>query len=36
VLKAASPILNAAVADKKLAVVGGIYRLASGEVEIIA
>jgi carbonic anhydrase len=35
-LKAASPILNAAVDEKRVAVVGGIYRLASGEVEIIA
>jgi carbonic anhydrase len=35
-LKAASPILDAAVNEKRLAVVGGIYRLASGEVEFIA
>ena len=32
-LKAASPILSQAVADKKLLVVGGIYRLHDGEVD---
>jgi carbonic anhydrase len=35
-LKAATPILSAAVADKQIAVVGGIYRLATGKVDIIA
>lgn len=35
-LKAASPILDAAVADKRLDIVGGIYRLKTGEVDIIA
>ncbi len=35
-LKAASPILSAAVDEKRVAIVGGIYRLASGEVEMIA
>lgn len=35
-LKAATPILSAAVADGRLAIVGGIYRLATGAVEIIA
>jgi carbonic anhydrase len=35
-LKDASPILNAAVDEKRVAIVGGIYRLASGEVESIA
>ncbi len=35
-LKAATPILSAAVADKRIAIVGGIYRLATGEVDIIA
>ena len=35
-LKAATPVLSAAVAEQRLAVAGGIYRLATGEVEIIA
>lgn len=35
-LKAATPILSAAVADKSLAIAGGIYRLATGGVDIIA
>ena len=35
-LKSATPILNAAVEQGKLRVVGGIYRLKSGKVEIIA
>jgi carbonic anhydrase len=35
-LKAASPILDAAVKDGKLKVVGGVYRLASGRVEMVA
>jgi carbonic anhydrase len=35
-LKAATPVLSAAVAEQRLVVVGGIYRLATGEVEIIA
>ena len=35
-LKSASPILSAAVNEKKLKVVGGIYRLSSGKVEMIA
>jgi carbonic anhydrase len=34
-LKAATPILSAAVADGKIRIVGGIYRLASGKVELI-
>jgi carbonic anhydrase len=34
-LKAATPILSAAVADGKIKIVGGIYRLASGKVELI-
>jgi carbonic anhydrase len=35
-LKAATPLLSAAVADRRVRVVGGIYRLASGQVEIFA
>lgn len=35
-LKAATPILQAAVAGGKLKVVGGIYRLASGKVDMVA
>jgi carbonic anhydrase len=35
-LKAASPILDAAVAQQKLKVVGGIYRLADGRVDLVA
>ncbi len=34
-LKSAMPILGAAVDDKKLKVVGGIYRLKSGKVEMV-
>jgi carbonic anhydrase len=34
-LKAATPILSAAVENKKLKVVGGIYRLKNGEVDMI-
>jgi carbonic anhydrase len=35
-LKSATPILNAAVEQKKLKVVGGIYRLRDGRVDMIA
>jgi carbonic anhydrase len=35
-LKSATPILNAAVEQKKLKVVGGIYRLRNGRVDMIA
>ena len=35
-LKGASPILSAAVAEKRLIIVGGVYRLATGQVEMIA
>lgn len=35
-LKAASPILDAAVADRRLDIVGGIYRLKTGKVDLIA
>lgn len=35
-LKSAAPILNAAVEQKKIKVVGGIYRLRDGRVEIVA
>jgi carbonic anhydrase len=35
-LKAATPILDAAIAQKKLKIVGAIYRLASGRVEMVA
>lgn len=35
-LKTATPILSAAVAEKRVKVVGGIYRLADGRVEIFA
>jgi carbonic anhydrase len=35
-LKAATPILDAAVAQQKLKIVGGIYRLADGRVELVA
>jgi carbonic anhydrase len=34
-LKAASPILDAAVGQQKLKIVGGVYRLATGRVEFI-
>ena len=34
-LKSAAPVLNAAVEQNKLRVVGGIYRLNSGKVELI-
>jgi carbonic anhydrase len=34
-LKSATPILSAAVAEGKIRIVGGIYRLASGKVELI-
>lgn len=35
-LKSATPILQAAVADGKLKVVGGIYRLTTGKVDMVA
>jgi carbonic anhydrase len=35
-LKSATPILSAAVEQGKLKIVGGIYRLATGKVELIA
>lgn len=35
-LKTATPILSAAVGEKRLMVVGGVYRLATGRVEMIA
>jgi carbonic anhydrase len=34
-LKSATPIINAAAADGKVRILGGIYRLASGKVELI-
>jgi carbonic anhydrase len=34
-LRSSSPILSAAVNDKKLLVAGGIYRLGSGKVELV-
>src|SRR5579863_9332618 len=34
-LKNASPILNAAVDEKRVAIVGGVYRLATGAVDFI-
>ena len=34
-LKSSSPILDAAVKDKKIQVAGGIYRLSSGKVELV-
>jgi carbonic anhydrase len=34
-LKSATPILSAAAADGKIKIVGGIYRLASGKVELV-
>jgi carbonic anhydrase len=36
VLKGASPILDAAVTQNKLRIVGGIYRLGTGRVELLA
>jgi carbonic anhydrase len=35
-LKGAAPILKAAVDDKKIQVVGGIYKLATGHVEMVS
>jgi carbonic anhydrase len=35
-LKSATPILGAAVEQKKLKVVGGIYRLKDGKTEMIS
>jgi len=35
-LKNAAPILKAAADDKKIRVVGGVYRLASGHVELVS
>jgi len=35
-LKAAGPILSAFIGDKKIRVVGGIYELKSGQVELLA
>lgn len=35
-LKTATPLLSAAVKDKRLKVIGGIYRLSTGQVEILA
>jgi carbonic anhydrase len=35
-LKAAAPILNAAAEQNKIKVVGGIYRLATGKVELLS
>jgi carbonic anhydrase len=35
-LKSATPILDAAVTQQKLKIVGGIYRLADGRVEMVA
>ena len=34
-LKAATPILSAAVTDGKIKIVGGIYRLKTGKVELV-
>jgi carbonic anhydrase len=34
-LKSATPILSAAAADGKIKIVGGVYRLASGKVELV-
>jgi carbonic anhydrase len=35
-LKTAAPLLSAAVNDKRVKIVGGIYRLATGQVELFA
>ncbi|MNZ92552.1 Carbonic anhydrase [compost metagenome] len=35
-LKSTSPVLGDAIASGKLKIVGGIYRLASGKVDLIA
>jgi carbonic anhydrase len=35
-LSSATPILSAAVEQKKLRVVGGIYRLTDGKVDMVA
>lgn len=35
-LKTATPLLSTAVKDKRVKIVGGIYRLANGQVEIFA
>jgi carbonic anhydrase len=35
-LKSATPIISAAVGESKLRIVGGIYRLADGHVELVA
>jgi carbonic anhydrase len=35
-LKSATPILNSAVEQRKLKIVGGIYRLKNGQVEMIS
>jgi carbonic anhydrase len=35
-LKSATPILNSAVEQRKLKIIGGIYRLKNGRVEIIS
>ena len=35
-LKNAGPIISKAVADKKVAIVGGVYKLATGRVELLA
>jgi len=34
-LKTATPIIDKAVAEKKLRVVGGVYKLGSGKVEVV-
>jgi carbonic anhydrase len=35
-LKSAAPILKAAVDDKKIRVVGGVYELKTGRVELLS
>jgi carbonic anhydrase len=35
-LKAATPIISAAVAEKKINVVGGVYNLADGRVDLVS